>query len=160
MANIKPIDGHVLEAHGLTVRLRWDLGALATFEELSGESMGPGFKIGMRHLLHMLYAAMLAEARWQGKDPPMTVEQLGSLFNRQSKIDEAMAVLGSMLAEFFETDLNETEEPEEGKGEPVSNEGGSAASTRSARSISKSPKKSSGGSRSRNSARAGSGTKS
>lgn len=155
MAEMKPMDGHVVDLGERKLWLRWDLGAVAHFEDLSGEAMGPDFKIGVAHLLRMLYAGSVAHARWRQTDPELTLEEIGTLFDSQEKVDAAMVVLGAMMKEFFGGD--KPAKKGKAKGGQRSR-AGSAASTRSARSTSASQNKNSGRSRSSSSTPAPSGT--
>lgn len=146
-----------------TFRLRWTFGALAIFQRLTGVSASNEKLPNVTHenMIHALYAAIAADAQSRDAPPPITEGRLGSLMDSGVKVRRAMEALGSVI-EAYHTRTEAEEASETGKELPPAAEAngkiGSAASTRSARSTSRSKKKSSGGSRSTTSTRASSAT--
>lgn len=110
-------DGAVLDLDGIRLRLRWDLGAISHFERLTGEALGPDFRIGAQHLLYMLYAAVVADARFRRTDPVFDMHQIGTMLDTQAKMQQAVDVIGSLTKAFFGGETEAEAGPGDDEGE-------------------------------------------
>jgi hypothetical protein len=77
--------------------LRWDMNAIASVEELTGENALLGFQISVRNIRAVLWSAIDAAAAAKGKEAPITLRQLGSLFETEEEVLETIPVVTRLI---------------------------------------------------------------
>lgn len=71
-------------------RLRWDMHAIATFEELTGANALVGIQVNVRNLRAVLWAAIDAAAAAKDEDAPVSFRRFGTLLADEDEIAAAV----------------------------------------------------------------------
>lgn len=126
---------------GKEYRLRWDMHALATLEELTGINTFLGVVVNVRNVRAVLWAALDAAAAHNDEDCPIPFRKLGGYFEDEADIEKALRVMTRLVgSEEEQQKLEDAKNPPAAAARPSR----SRAATRSAESTSASVSASSG----------------
>lgn len=124
-----------------TYRLRWDMGAMATFEQLTGENALDGIPVTVRNVVALVWAAVDADYASRDQETPVSFRKFGSLLDTDEKQAAALKVAAKLLGLESPPKAEVSEDPQPA---PASRSR-SRGATRSRRSTSDSVSASSGG---------------
>lgn len=133
-----------IEVRGELLRFRWDMRAIATFEDLTDENAIQGIAVNARNLLVVLWAAYDADAASRDEYPAISYRRFGSYFSTEEEIAQAMQIASQIIVR-NEPDLTEAKKKQDPPKAARPNRSQRRAATRSARSTSDSATASTGG---------------
>lgn len=120
-------------------RLRWDMHAISTFEELTGDNAFAGFKINVHNIRAALWAAIDAHAASNDEEAPVSFRKFGTLLIDEDEVARASEEVFKLIG----VKLKNPADPQKAPTEEASPSPSSAA-TNSEPSTSDSPTENSG----------------